>query len=145
MPRALSLAALALLAALLAAPPAAAQERCIPGLEATSNQDGSITLRWPPLPNATAYQVLVRPQGGGFTPLSPQVPPSASSFTYQPAVAADSYEFAVVALRGGSNQIGSYCHAVVARVPFFPTWTASVLGLGGALGGVSLLARRRPQ
>ncbi|HUR64411.1 MAG TPA: hypothetical protein VM241_08015 [Candidatus Thermoplasmatota archaeon] len=132
-------------AAVLAVPAAVAtQEPCLPGLRAYTDGDGSITLSWPPVANATAYQVMERPEGGDFTPLSPQAPAGASSFTYVPQVAADSYTFVVVALHGGSNPIATFCEAVVARIPFFPTWTGAVAGLGGALAGVSFLLRRRP-
>jgi hypothetical protein len=142
--RALSLACSLAAIAALAVPAAVATEPCLPGLRAYTDGDGSITLSWPPVANATAYQVMERPEGGDFTPLSPQAPAGASSFTYVPQVAADSYTFVVVALHGGSNPIGTFCEAVVARIPFFPTWTGAVAGLGGALAGVSFLMRRRP-
>lgn len=139
--RALSLAACTIgLLALL--PAAATGDACLPGLSAYAD-NGSVTLTWPDVADATAYQVAVRPAGGDFAPLSPQVPASGHSFTYTPAVPADSYEFGVVALHGGSNPIGSFCTVTVTRIPFFPTWTASVVGLVGALGTASFILGRR--
>ncbi|HEX2065361.1 MAG TPA: fibronectin type III domain-containing protein [Candidatus Thermoplasmatota archaeon] len=138
--RALSLASLALA---LLSPAAAAQGACIPGLAAYRDDDGSFTLSWPPVEGATGYQVLVRPAGGEFTPLSPQVAPPGNTFTHQPPGDEDTYEFAVMALHGEGGEMEAYCHVVVARIPFFPTWTGTVLGLGGALACVSFVLRRR--
>ncbi|HUR61787.1 MAG TPA: hypothetical protein VM286_05420 [Candidatus Thermoplasmatota archaeon] len=134
------------LLALLASPAVAAQSApaCLPGLAASTGEDGAIALTWPAVANATAYQVLVRAGAEAeFTPLAPQATAAAHAYTFVPAGPGDSFEFAVVALAGGSQQLGSYCHATVTRIPFFPTWIASIVGLVGALGGVSLVLRRK--
>lgn len=114
---------------------------CLPGLRAYTQDGGSITLVWPPVANATAYQVVVKPAGGDFTPLTPQATAGSESYLYTPPVPAESYEFALVAILPGTHPL-PYCHTTVARVPFFPAWTATVLGLVVGLGGVSLLLRR---
>ncbi|MCA1813395.1 MAG: hypothetical protein LC624_05530 [Halobacteriales archaeon] len=123
-----------------AGPAAAAQQRCIDTLTATANADGSITLAWTSLPNVTGYQVIVG-VGGSFTPLTPQVPPSATTFTYTGSTPGTTSTFAVVAMNSGTGQqVGNYCQVEVTSVPFFP----GVLGLALAgLGGVACYALLR--
>jgi hypothetical protein len=103
-PCALSLALLAL--------PGLAQptgtDPCLPALGLQDNGDGSFTLAWQAIANATAYQVAVRQGEGDWVPLTPQVPPSATQFTYQ-GQAGVTYHFSVVALHGGSNPIVTFC------------------------------------
>lgn len=109
--------ALGLVAATLA-PTAAAEPRCIPGLTATANGDGTITLDWPAV-NATAYQVVERataPNATDWTPLNPQVPGAGTGFTFT-GEAGTTYEFAVVALSGPSQPYGTYCSASATAGP----------------------------
>jgi hypothetical protein len=124
-------AVLSLLA--LASLPAAAQgnpEPCLPALTMADNGDGTFTLTWLAIDNATAYQVLVRPAGGDWTPLSPQVPPSSTTFTYQ-GQAGGVYHFAVVALHGGSTPIVTFCTVSNAPEPPCPTGLTAARVEGG--------------
>ncbi|MHB8604044.1 MAG: fibronectin type III domain-containing protein [Thermoplasmatota archaeon] len=133
-----------LLPALLGSNAGSVEIRCMPGLLAHANADGSITLSWPPLANITAWQVIVREDGGTWYPITPQVTAGADSYTYSASVAGHSYEFSVVALLGPSQQYGEFCHAFIDAIPFFPSAGAFALGTVGALGGVLLVFRRKP-
>jgi len=87
---------------------ATGQGPCLPALTLTDEGNGSLRLDWLAIDNATAYQVLVRTDTGDWFPISPQTPPSSTTYTYQ-GQANVTYHFAVVALQGGSNPIATFC------------------------------------
>ena len=118
----------ALLALVGAAPAAPAQQDCLAGLAVTADIDGTILVDWPAVANATAYQVVARAgDEAPWTPLAPQVPASASAFTYHPATAGIVYDFVVVPLSGPSQPMGSFCQvSATGRGPDCPAGLAAI-------------------
>lgn len=115
---------------------------CRVGLAAGANGDASITLTWPSVAGATAYQVVVRANGADWTPLAPQVPPSATVFTDSGSVSGRTYSFVVVPMSGPSQQMTSSCPVTVTAIPFVPSPLVAALALPGAVGAFALLRRR---
>lgn len=104
--------AFALVATVLAATVAAAPAQCLDGLAAAPAADGGIHLQWPDagVPGTTGYQVLLRPVGGQWYPVQPQLPATALSWTDGGAAQGTNYEYAVVAM-AGDTQAATYCSA----------------------------------
>lgn len=122
-------------------------ESCTPGLTATPNADGSILLQWPAVANATAYQLVVRAQGGEWNPVTPQATAGSTALTYSATVGGTTYDFALVALQGGSNPIASFCPVQATalsqtQVPFL-AGPAMALAVLGAVGAVGVILMRR--
>ncbi|MCA1819809.1 MAG: hypothetical protein ABR562_09060 [Thermoplasmatota archaeon] len=140
----------ALLAAVFLAAPAAAEERsCMPGLTATADADGSVTLHWTPVDAAgvTGYQVAFRPAGGDWFPVSPQSSAASGSWTDEGAIGNVTYEYLVVAMMDGT-EYGTYCSATAtalgvppptphaseaSAIPYLP----SAVALGAAVAGTA--------
>jgi hypothetical protein len=114
---------------------------CIPSLVAEANADGSITLFWFAISNVTGYQVVVQGGEGEAVPLTPQVTPASTTFTYDQSVPGLAYTFTVVAVNDGT-EVARFCPLEVTAVPELPTPLAvALLAAGGAAAFASM--RRR--
>lgn len=150
-PDRLALAAFAAATLALAVPTASAQgEDCIEGLSAQRDPQGGILLQWVPEPEATAYQVLVRPVGGSWAPIEPQVEAPATSWTDQGVPPGATVQYTLVAMMGES-QGRAYCPVVQSAAPddrsaperaTAPAPPAAAIGLVAALAcaGVATVA-----
>jgi hypothetical protein len=111
-PDRLRLAALAAAALALTLPPVSGQgSDCMEGLSAQRGEGSAIVLRWVPEPGATAYQVLVRPVGGSWAPIEPQVEAPATSWTDQGVPPGATVQYTLVAMMGEA-QGRAYCPVV---------------------------------
>jgi hypothetical protein len=132
----LVIAGAAALGAGLAGARAAQGDGCLAGLMAQPENAGDILLSWPAVAGATAYQVMVRAEGGDWFPVAPQVPASTNVYTYDGVEAGKSYQFSVVAMRGPSEPAGTFCPAAAIYNP--PPCPAHLAANSDGKGGVTL-------
>lgn len=89
---------------------------CLPGLTATPLNAGAITLAWPGVAGASAYQVLFRTPTTDWFPITPQVPAGSTVYTLNDVQAGVPYDFAVAAVDHG-RVLATYCTVSATYAP----------------------------